>query len=93
MKTKELSKQVRDQVVEKYRSGLGYRKISKTLNVPRSTIKAFGQMEKIWKHNKPAKRGLPTKRTALIRQATKSSTGETGVSVHWRTLNRAGLYR
>ena len=26
MKTKELSKQVRDNVVEKYRSGLGYKK-------------------------------------------------------------------
>ena len=32
MKTKELSKQVRDKVVE-YRSGLGYKKISETLNI------------------------------------------------------------
>ena len=38
MKTKELSKQVRDKVVEKYRSGLGYKKISNTLNIPWSTI-------------------------------------------------------
>jgi hypothetical protein len=29
MKTKELSKQVRDKVVEKYRSGLGYKKYQK----------------------------------------------------------------
>jgi DNA-directed RNA polymerase specialized sigma24 family protein len=40
MKTKELSKQVRDKVVQKYRSGLGYKKISETLNIPRSTIKS-----------------------------------------------------
>ena len=37
---KELSKQVRDKVVEKYRSGLGYKKISKPLNIPWSTIKS-----------------------------------------------------
>jgi hypothetical protein len=29
MKTKELSKQVRDKVTEKYRSGLGYKKYQK----------------------------------------------------------------
>jgi hypothetical protein len=31
MKTKELSNQVRDKVVEKYRSGLGYKRIVETL--------------------------------------------------------------
>ena len=41
MKTKELSKQVRDKVVEKYKSWLGYKKISETLNIPRSTVKAI----------------------------------------------------
>ena len=41
MKTKELSKQVRDKVVEKYSSGLGYKKISETLNIPRNTIKSI----------------------------------------------------
>ena len=41
MKTKELSKQVRDKVVEKYRLALGYKKISETLNIPRSTIKSI----------------------------------------------------
>jgi transposase len=41
MKTEELSKQVRDKVVEKYRSGLGYKNISETLNVPWSTIKCI----------------------------------------------------
>jgi hypothetical protein len=42
MKTNELSKQVGDKVVEKYRSGLGYKKyISETLNIPRSIIKSI----------------------------------------------------
>jgi DNA-directed RNA polymerase specialized sigma24 family protein len=39
-KTKELSKQVRDKVVEN-RLGLGYKKISETLNIPRSTVKSI----------------------------------------------------
>jgi DNA-directed RNA polymerase specialized sigma24 family protein len=30
-----------DKVVEKYRSGLGYESISKTLNIPQSTIKCI----------------------------------------------------
>ena len=38
---KELSKQVRDKVVEKYRSELGNKKISETLNIPQSTIKSI----------------------------------------------------
>ena len=42
MKTKELSKQVKNKVVEKYRSGLGYKKyISETLNIPPNTIKSI----------------------------------------------------
>jgi DNA-directed RNA polymerase specialized sigma24 family protein len=41
MKTKELCKQVRDKVVEKYRSGLGYKNISAMLNIPQSTIKSI----------------------------------------------------
>uniref|UniRef100_A0AAZ3RR21 Transposase Tc1-like domain-containing protein n=1 Tax=Oncorhynchus tshawytscha TaxID=74940 RepID=A0AAZ3RR21_ONCTS len=62
-------------------------------------------MERIWHHNKPAKREREA-RWALIREATKrpkiilkelqSSTAEIGVSVHRttlsRTLHRAGLY-
>ena len=104
MKTKELSKQVRDKVVEKYRSGLSYKKISKTLNIPRSTIKY--NIEK-WKEygtttNLP-REGRPPKltdqaRRALIREAKKrpkvalkelqSSTAEIGVSVHRTTLSR-----
>uniref|UniRef100_A0A8K9UU17 Transposase Tc1-like domain-containing protein n=1 Tax=Oncorhynchus mykiss TaxID=8022 RepID=A0A8K9UU17_ONCMY len=99
MKTK-----VRDKVVEKFRSGLGYKNISETLNIPRSTIKSI---IKIWKEygtttNMP-REGRPPKltdqaRRALIREATKrltitlnelqSSTAEIGMSVHRTTLSR-----
>ncbi|MGH0144834.1 UNVERIFIED_CONTAM: hypothetical protein FKN15_012134 [Acipenser sinensis] len=77
MKTKELSKQVRDKVVEKYRSGLAYKRISKTFNIPWSTIKAI---IKKWKEygttTNLAREGRPPKlmdqaRRALIREATK----------------------
>ena len=62
MKTKELSKQVRDKVVEKYISGLGYKQISETLNIHGAPLNSlFKKIERIWHHNKPAKRGSPTK--------------------------------
>ena len=41
MKTKELSKEVRHKVVEKHRSGEGYKKISKSLIIPLSTVKSI----------------------------------------------------
>ncbi|CAB1418210.1 unnamed protein product [Pleuronectes platessa] len=41
MKTKELTKQVRDKVVEKYEAGLGYKKISRALNISLSTVKSI----------------------------------------------------
>ncbi|CAB1459459.1 unnamed protein product [Pleuronectes platessa] len=41
MKTKELTKQVRDKVAEKYEAGLGYKKISRALNISLSTIKSI----------------------------------------------------
>ena len=66
----ELSKQVRDKVVEKYRSGVGYKKISATLNIPRSTIKSI---IKKWKEhgtttNLP-REGHPPKLTDQARRA------------------------
>ena len=77
MKTKEFSKHVRDKVVEKSRSGIGYKKIYGTLNIPWSTIKSI---IKKWKEydtttNLP-REGHPPKltdqaRRALIREATK----------------------
>ncbi|CAB1422446.1 unnamed protein product [Pleuronectes platessa] len=41
LNTKELTKQVRDKVVEKYEAGLGYKKISRALNISLSTIKSI----------------------------------------------------
>ena len=69
MKTKEFSKQVRDKVLEKYRSRLGYKKISKTLNIPQSTIKSI---IKKWKEygtttNLP-REGYPPKLTDQARR-------------------------
>ena len=104
MKTKELSKQVRDKVVEKYRSGLGYKKLSKTFNIPRSTIKSiinkwkeYGTTTNLPREGRPPKLTDQARR-ALIRDATKrpkktlkelqSSTAEIGVSVHRTTLSR-----
>ena len=77
MKTKELSKQVRDKVVEKYRSGVGYKKISETLNISQSTIKYIIKKLKEYGTIKNLPReGLRPKltaqaRRALIREATK----------------------
>ena len=89
--------------MEKYRSGLGYKKISETLNVPRSTIKS---LIKKWKEygtttNLPREERRPKltdqARRALIGEATKrpkitlkelqSSTAEIGVSVYRTTLS------
>ena len=86
MKTKELSKQVRDKVVEMYKSGLDYKKISETLNIPQNTIKSI---IKKWKEygtttNLPTE-GHPPKptdqaRRALIREATKRQDNPEGVA-------------
>ena len=64
MKTKALVTPVRDKVkvVGMYRSGLGYKNIYKTLNIPQSTVKSLIIVfERIWHHNKPAERGPPPK--------------------------------
>jgi transposase len=78
MKTKELSKQVRDKVLEKYSwIAFDYKKISLILKIPRSTIKSI---IKKWKEygtttNLPIE-GRPTiltdqARSVFIREATK----------------------
>ena len=41
MSTKELSKDLWDKVVERHRSGDGYKNISKALNLPWSTVKTI----------------------------------------------------
>jgi transposase len=89
--------------VEKYRSGLGYKKISDTLNIPLITIKLISKKLKEYgtATNMP-RAGHPPKltyqaRRALTREATKrpkitlkelqNSTAEIGVSVHRTTLS------
>uniref|UniRef100_A0AAX7URY0 Transposase Tc1-like domain-containing protein n=1 Tax=Astatotilapia calliptera TaxID=8154 RepID=A0AAX7URY0_ASTCA len=105
MKSKEHSRQVRDKVTEKFKAGLGYKKISQALNIPRSTVQAIIQK---WKEygttvNLP-RQGRPPKltgrtRRALIRNAAKRpmvtldelqrSTAQVGESVHRTTISRA----
>ena len=46
MSAKEFSKDLCDKVVERHRAGDGYKKISKALNIPWSTVKT---MIKKWK--------------------------------------------
>ena len=104
MKTKELSKHVRDKVVEKYRSGLGYKKISETLNIPRGTVKSiikkckeYGTTTNLPREGRSPKL-MDQARRALIREATKrpkitlkelqSSVADIGLSVHRNTLSR-----
>ena len=66
-KTQELSKQVRDKVVEKFRSGLGYKKFKKTHRAP------LNPLFKKWKEyvtitNLP-REGRPPKLTDQARRA------------------------
>ena len=77
MSTKELSKDLRDKVVERHRSGDGYKHISKALNIPWSTVKTI---IKKWKTygitNTLPRSGCSSKlddqaRRRLIRKATK----------------------
>ena len=79
MKTKEQYKQVRDKVVEKYRSGLGYKKISETLNIPQSTIQSiikklieYGTTTNLPREGHPPKL-MDQARRALIRETTKET--------------------
>ncbi len=77
MKTKELSKQLRDKVVERHRSGEGYKKISKALNIPWSTVKSIIKKWKVYGTTQNLLRaGCPPKlssrvRRALVREASK----------------------
>uniref|UniRef100_A0A669E9Q2 Tc1-like transposase DDE domain-containing protein n=1 Tax=Oreochromis niloticus TaxID=8128 RepID=A0A669E9Q2_ORENI len=99
------TRQVRDKVIEKFKAGLGYKKISQALNIPRSTVQAIIQK---WKEygttvNLP-RQGRPPKltgrtRRVLIRNAAKRpmvtldelqrSTAQVGESVHRTTISRA----
>ena len=67
MKTKELSKKVRDKVVEKHRSGEGCKKISKSLIIPLSTVKSI--MKK-WKTYHPTQIRSPIQTRQTGKQET-----------------------
>ena len=76
MKTKELSKQLRDKVVERHRSGEGYKKISKALNIPWSTVKSIIKKWKVYGTTQNLLRAGRPKlssrvRRALVREASK----------------------
>ena len=77
MKTKELTRQVRDKVVEKFKAGLGYKKISQALNISRSTVqsiiqkwKKYGTTANLPRHGRPPKLTVRARR-ALVREAAK----------------------
>ena len=105
MSTKALSKEFRDKVVERHRSGDGYKKISKALNIPWSTVKTIIKKWKVYGTTKTLPRsGRPSKlddraRRRLIREATKrpmatlqelqAFMAKTGQSVHVTTISQA----
>uniref|UniRef100_A0A803JWK5 Transposase Tc1-like domain-containing protein n=1 Tax=Xenopus tropicalis TaxID=8364 RepID=A0A803JWK5_XENTR len=105
MKSKEHTRQVRDKVIEKFKAGLGYKKISKALNIPRSTVQVIIQKWKEYGTTVNLPRQGRTRRE-LIRNAAKRpmvtlgelqrSTAQVGESVHSTTISRAlhkvGLY-
>ena len=104
MKNKEHTRQVRDTVVEKFKAGFGYKKISQALNIPRSTVQAIILKWKEYQTTTNLRRpGRPSKLSAhtmrrLIRDAAKRpmitldelqrSTAEVGDSVHRTTISR-----
>lgn len=102
MKNKEHTRQVRDTVVEKFKAGSGYRKISQALNIPRSTVQAiilkwkeYQTTANLPRPGRPSKLSAHTRRR-LIRDAAKRpmitldelqrSTAEVGDSVHRTTM-------
>ncbi|KAI4875985.1 hypothetical protein NFI96_009096 [Prochilodus magdalenae] len=104
MKTKEHTRQVRDTVVEKFKAGSGYKKISQALNISRSTVQAiilkwkkYQTTANLPRPGHPSKPSAQTRRR-LIRDAAKRpmitldelqrSTAEAGDSVHRTTTSR-----
>ncbi|KAL7826753.1 hypothetical protein AOLI_G00319620 [Acnodon oligacanthus] len=105
MKSKEHTRQVRNKVVEKFKAGLGYKKIAQALNISRSTVqsiirkwKEYGTTVNLQRQGRPPKLTGRTRR-ALIRGAAKRpmvtldemqrSTAQVGESVHRTTISRA----
>ncbi|XP_017331360.1 zinc finger MYM-type protein 4 isoform X4 [Ictalurus punctatus] len=77
MVRKELTKHVRDLIVERYQSGEGYKRISKTLAVPLSTVRAIINKWRKWgttvtlpRTGRPSKFAERTTRKLISRAAT-----------------------
>uniref|UniRef100_A0A8C6VA09 Glutamate receptor n=1 Tax=Neogobius melanostomus TaxID=47308 RepID=A0A8C6VA09_9GOBI len=102
IKAKEHTREVRDKVVEKFKSALSYTKISQDLNISRSTVQSI-----IWKWKEySTTANLPRHGRALVRNVTKCpkitleelrrTAAELGESVHGttisRTLHKSGLH-
>uniref|UniRef100_A0A8C6UXZ6 Transposase Tc1-like domain-containing protein n=1 Tax=Neogobius melanostomus TaxID=47308 RepID=A0A8C6UXZ6_9GOBI len=104
MKNKEHTRQVRDTVVEKFKAGFGYKKISQALNIPRSTVQAiilkwkeYQTTANLQRPGRPSKLSAHTRRK-LIRDAAKrpmitldelqKCTAEVGDSVHRTLISR-----
>lgn len=93
MKTKKHSKQIRDNIIEKYQSGEGYTKISKALDISRSSVRTI---VKKWKEygttvNLPRvgccqKVGVCAKK-ALVRETITRSVGTLEEMQSWRIKN------
>ena len=80
MGRKELTKQLRDLIVEKYKSGEGYKKMSKALDIPWNTVKTiinkwrkYGTTLTLLRTGRPPKIDGKTKRK-LVREAAKRPT-------------------
>ena len=70
MKAEEHTRQVRDEVVEKYKAGLGYTKLSQALNISQSSVQSI--IRKWKKYSATAYlpgHGRPHKRTGQARRA------------------------
>ena len=78
MRSKELSVELRDRIVSRYRSGEGYQKMSAALKVPKNTVasiilkwKKFGTTKTLPRAGCPAKLSNRGRR-ALVREVTKN---------------------
>ena len=78
MRSKELPKELRDRIVARHRSGHGYKIISATLKVPKSTVasiiltwKKFGTTRTLPRPGRPAKLSSRGRR-ALVREVKKN---------------------
>ncbi|KAI4898647.1 hypothetical protein NFI96_026008 [Prochilodus magdalenae] len=104
MKTKEPTRQVRDTVVEKFKAGFGYKKISQALNISRSAVQViilkwneYQTTANLPRPSRPSKLSAQTRRR-LVRDAAKRpmitldelqrSTAEVEDSVHRTTVSR-----